>query len=841
MSAIKSRNHLLLVQSSNYKAYTTEFDQVRTATDILNEQLEKYPWTPITDKYYYKNRPSEETISNARLFAENYRNRMLEKYWYIPAITFLVDNSWSLGWESASFLKTMLIETTWILEEFKIPFEVLGYTTARWNWWQSKEKWIKDWRPGNPWRLNDLLHIVYKSFDESISDVEEWFFILCSEVLRENIDWEALMWADSRKPEKSWVRHIVHLSDWAPVDDSTLSVNPGDFLQRNLVDTLTALKKDENTLVHSVSIDWKVNEEVKALYDTNSSVKINNNPVDEFFNNFFSKLTEDSLDEIKDRKRSEVLEILGLEDWTIWNDDILKICWMIDLWVLRLLKEFWLSWIDIILNINTPLKDVNQSLFRINLSIVKNSWRVFWQELSKLIPFLINFEHHELLQNILNENLNIDQIISILKNFSKYIEISSWKPWQKAFLAKYAKIFINNLFNFRIFSFLVQWDYIEESDIDNLWYVLINWNFQTVKILLESWVKLGEIITSWDVISYHNVDKLFKNLDLLKEWIKNIKSNLEKIRFCISVDTEMLELAISFWVTDFNDLKLLQESLSEEYSEKSIENFFRAFFTIKERKKYFWSLIFKLPIATIFWTIYYNSIDDLWIVWVWSFVLAAWFIESVIKWVKNINKNIERNTKTATFLFVAHRNFMNIIDSENFTKENSKKLEEYFDDIMNEKDEEIFKILWIDKNKIKVLYFIFRLKVILENIPDLSYLTDKTIAEETLWYIKELIQFWPIFITDLWYNFKKLLELKSIIESKFWYEQTDLSWKIVDKKDYKDACKVLWVSENASLEEINARFKELAKIHHSDIWWEHDKMAEINNARDTIYTFRWWN
>ena len=122
------------------------------------------------------------------------------------------------------------------LERCGVKVEILGFTTRAWKGGQAREQWLARGKPANPGRLNDLRHIVYKSAEAPWRRARRGLGIMLREgLLKENIDGEALAWAHERllaRPEQRRVLMII--SDGAPVDDSTLSVNPGNYLERHL-------------------------------------------------------------------------------------------------------------------------------------------------------------------------------------------------------------------------------------------------------------------------------------------------------------------------------------------------------------------------------------------------------------------------------------------------------------------------------------------------------------------------------------------------------------------------------------------------------------------------------
>ncbi|HYF21874.1 MAG TPA: cobaltochelatase subunit CobT [Caulobacteraceae bacterium] len=151
-------------------------------------------------------------------------------------VTLLLDNSGSMRGRPimvAAVCADILART---LERCGVKVEVLGFTTRAWKGGQSRDAWIKAGKPGQPGRLNDLRHIVYKSADAPWRRARRNLGLMMREgLLKENIDGEALVWAHSRllaRPEQR--RILMVISDGAPVDDSTLSVNSGHYLERHL-------------------------------------------------------------------------------------------------------------------------------------------------------------------------------------------------------------------------------------------------------------------------------------------------------------------------------------------------------------------------------------------------------------------------------------------------------------------------------------------------------------------------------------------------------------------------------------------------------------------------------
>jgi cobaltochelatase CobT len=151
-------------------------------------------------------------------------------------VSLLIDNSGSMRGRPISIAAMSADILARTLERCAVKVEILGFTTRAWKGGQSRERWIAQGKPANPGRLNDLRHIVYKSADAPWRRARKNLGLMLREgILKENIDGEALMWAHNRliaRPEQR--RILMVISDGAPVDDSTLSVNAGNYLERHL-------------------------------------------------------------------------------------------------------------------------------------------------------------------------------------------------------------------------------------------------------------------------------------------------------------------------------------------------------------------------------------------------------------------------------------------------------------------------------------------------------------------------------------------------------------------------------------------------------------------------------
>ena len=152
------------------------------------------------------------------------------------AVSILVDSSGSMRGRSMTVAAICadIISTT--LERCNVKTEVLGFTTKQWKGGESRKSWVEDGKPENPGRLNDIRHIIFKSADTSWRRGQKNFGLMLREgLLKENVDGEALIWAHDRLARRQEQRKILMvISDGAPVDDSTLSTNPNNYLDLHL-------------------------------------------------------------------------------------------------------------------------------------------------------------------------------------------------------------------------------------------------------------------------------------------------------------------------------------------------------------------------------------------------------------------------------------------------------------------------------------------------------------------------------------------------------------------------------------------------------------------------------
>ena len=175
-------------------------------------------------------------------------------------VTLLLDNSGSMRGRPimvAAVCADILART---LERCAVKVEILGFTTRAWKGGMSRDDWIKEGKPPQPGRLNDLRHIVYKSADEPWRRARKNLGLMMREgLLKENIDGEALVWAHQRLMARPEQRHILMvISDGAPVDDSTLSVNSGHYLERHLRTAIAEIEQHSPVELLAIGIGHDV-------------------------------------------------------------------------------------------------------------------------------------------------------------------------------------------------------------------------------------------------------------------------------------------------------------------------------------------------------------------------------------------------------------------------------------------------------------------------------------------------------------------------------------------------------------------------------------------------------
>ncbi len=175
-------------------------------------------------------------------------------------VTLLIDNSGSMRGRPITIAALCADILSRTLERCSVKVEILGFTTKNWKGGKSREEWNKKGKIKNPGRLNDLRHIIYKSADSHWRQSKKNLGLMLKEgILKENIDGEAIMWAYSRLKKRKEERKILMvISDGAPVDDSTLSVNSGDYLEKNLKKVVKLVENKKEIEILAIGIGHDV-------------------------------------------------------------------------------------------------------------------------------------------------------------------------------------------------------------------------------------------------------------------------------------------------------------------------------------------------------------------------------------------------------------------------------------------------------------------------------------------------------------------------------------------------------------------------------------------------------
>ena len=175
-------------------------------------------------------------------------------------VTLLIDNSGSMRGRPITIAALCADILSRTLERCSVKVEILGFTTKNWKGGKSREEWNKNNKPKNPGRLNDLRHIIYKSADTHWRQSKKNLGLMLKEgLLKENIDGEAISWAFNRLRKRKEERKILMIiSDGAPVDDSTLSVNSGDFLEKHLKKIVKSIENKSDIEILAIGIGHDV-------------------------------------------------------------------------------------------------------------------------------------------------------------------------------------------------------------------------------------------------------------------------------------------------------------------------------------------------------------------------------------------------------------------------------------------------------------------------------------------------------------------------------------------------------------------------------------------------------
>ena len=276
---------------SLYKIYTEEFDQIEKAEKLetneeilrlrknLNQQLTGFQdlIAKLANKLQRKllakqNRAWEFDLEEGQLDSSKLPRIIMNPFNSLSfkkekdlefrdtIVTLLIDNSGSMRGRPITIAAICADILSRTLERCAVKVEILGFTTKNWKGGQSREKWNVTKKIPNPGRLNDLRHIIYKSADAPWRQSKKNIGLMLKEgLLKENIDGEAILWAYNRiKKRKEERKIIMVISDGAPVDDSTLSVNSGDYLEKHLKQTVKFIEDKTDTEILAIGIGHDV-------------------------------------------------------------------------------------------------------------------------------------------------------------------------------------------------------------------------------------------------------------------------------------------------------------------------------------------------------------------------------------------------------------------------------------------------------------------------------------------------------------------------------------------------------------------------------------------------------
>jgi len=290
-SPILNNNKQKILKKEKYKIYTNEYDEVKDAKDLekdeeidrlrksLDQQLTNLQniVAKLANKLQRQllakqNRSWEFDLEEGILDCSKLSRIIVNPYQPLSyknekemefkdtIVTLLIDNSGSMRGRPISVAAICADILSRTLERCSVKVEILGFTTKNWKGGKSREKWNVNNKPSNPGRLNDTRHIIYKSADTPWRQSKKNLGLMLKEgLLKENIDGEALLWAFNRLLKRKEERKILMvISDGAPVDDSTLSVNSGDYLEKHLKHTVKWIEESSNIEILAVGIGHDV-------------------------------------------------------------------------------------------------------------------------------------------------------------------------------------------------------------------------------------------------------------------------------------------------------------------------------------------------------------------------------------------------------------------------------------------------------------------------------------------------------------------------------------------------------------------------------------------------------
>ena len=286
----------LSANDKDYKIFTTEFDEIAKAELLenqeeihklrknLDQQLTNFQnlITKLANKLQRQllakqNRSWDFDLEEGLLDSSKLPRIIIDPYNSLSfkkekdlefkdtIVTLLIDNSGSMRGRPITIAAICADILSRTLERCSVKVEILGFTTKNWKGGKSREEWNKKGKPKLPGRLNDLRHIIYKSADTHWRQSKKNLGLMLKEgLLKENIDGEAITWAFNRINKRKEERKILMvISDGAPVDDSTLSVNSGDFLEKHLKKIVKFIESNSEVEILAIGIGHDVSRYYK--------------------------------------------------------------------------------------------------------------------------------------------------------------------------------------------------------------------------------------------------------------------------------------------------------------------------------------------------------------------------------------------------------------------------------------------------------------------------------------------------------------------------------------------------------------------------------------------------
>jgi cobaltochelatase CobT len=279
------------IEDKEYKIFTSQFDEITMAENLeskeeiiklrksLDQQLVSFQdlITKLANKLQRQllakqNRAWEFNLEEGLLDSSKLTRIIMDPYNSLSfkkekdldfkdtVVTLLIDNSGSMRGRPITIAAICADILSRTLERCSVKVEILGFTTKNWKGGKSREEWNKNNKPKNPGRLNDLRHIIYKSADIHWRQSKRNLGLMLKEgLLKENIDGEAISWAFNRLKKRKEERKILMvISDGAPVDDSTLSANSGDFLEKHLKKVVKFIESKSEIEILAIGIGHDV-------------------------------------------------------------------------------------------------------------------------------------------------------------------------------------------------------------------------------------------------------------------------------------------------------------------------------------------------------------------------------------------------------------------------------------------------------------------------------------------------------------------------------------------------------------------------------------------------------